>query len=1192
MDAKQFIEHIASKGLLETELLEKLRRQALQGENQWTPKQIIKFLVEQSYLTRFQAKTILTEVLADRPATPAPIDESLEFATDANGDPIDAKIADSLEGLEIEESADSDSVEVIDLEDANVVQTPAATNDVVDLGSFSDPVDPFATTITLPASQLGYAYPQSTPTGQLPTEKSAEVLTRESVGPGSLLDPEFDNTVWDSRLVIGSALVFSFLSIAAVVLYIVLANKSALKQWENAFDQYQGGSYQQALSAMESFAETFPADDKADDALSYAAMCKIHVQMIKKSDSSAQKIYEAILSGKEVPGFSAIAREELKTLLPNLADYYIGKAVVLPGVDDKRKQYELTKKTLEIFDMPGALGTERNKPAFKMRKTGIVERMSTVQRYIDRNETLELALVTITKHVHSKNTRDAFEEREELLKTYPELELDQRMRESVLAISRAEQDLVEVQPGVLNSNNDPIAVPAEHKVIVATRNGRNISGVQGYGVAVLAGGSVYGVELGTGQVQWRRHVGLQTSLYPVRVSEAGNADTIIVDEARYELVRVDTLTGEQKWRLPVGGPLTQPQVYNGMLYCNIHVKVAAATNDTDGVFVGVLLVVDMETGNVQRRIVFPMQTHVGPGFDDENGIIYQVGDHSNVYAISVDSGKCIGVYYQGHQRDQIVVPAVYAVGYVILLENGESRSRVVILKHDGEGTFTQGQENKTLSGLVTMALQVFARRLLVATNMGEIHIYEVDPNVLNPQGPLSDMTSIPGTYSDPIREYSSVGEGVLFMAGRRMVKYQVQAQLGKLQEEWIEENGDVYVGPIQRFGSIVVHVRQRQGTNAITVAGQMVDSRKPSWETDIGSSGSVMLLPSEQGLAAVTSQAGVFAVSTDADPQEVYSQGDIGDSKVGYSHSIQVQDQVVLQSLVGSDELLVFDDLAIGSQAKTVKLQGLTSAPNGAATAFNGQVLMPLADGKLAMFQLPQGTQDVVAFQPSLSAGQQVAWSSPALPSDDSDSFAILRDRKHLMRIALRPDPRVHLSKRASIEFAEPIYETIAALNRTVYVVRRAKNNDQLVGLGYQSLEELTSYNVQGRVVWGPYRVGSQVLLYTSSNLLYCFDENQRCRWATEQSNIKLLATGFVNRHTIQPVHRIGLLRFLQQRLFRWDELILTGGDGQIWRIQSVDGKTISITDLEHKITQIPVMYDRQLWVPLDNGEIRVIPLG
>jgi outer membrane protein assembly factor BamB len=100
--------------------------------------------------------------------------------------------------------------------------------------------------------------------------------------------------------------------------------------------------------------------------------------------------------------------------------------------------------------------------------------------------------------------------------------------------------------------------------------------------------------------------------------------------------------------------------------------------------------------------------------------------------------------------------------------------------------------------------------------------------------------------------------------------------------------------------------------------------------------------------------------------------------------------------------------------------------------------------------------------------------------------------------------------------------------------------------------------------------VGSQVLLYTSSNQLYCFDQNQRCRWTTEPNNIKLLATGFVNA----------------------DELILTGGDGQIWRIQSVDGTTISITDLEHKITGAPVMYDRQLWVPLDSGELRAIPLG
>mgnify|MGYP006090389453 FL=1 len=1168
MDAKQFIEHIASKGLLETELLDKLRRQALQGENQWSPKQIIKFLVEQSYLTRFQAKTILTEVLAERPAEPTTVDESLEFATDANGDPIDrdAKIADSLEGLEIEESSDSESVEVIDLEDANVAQTPAVASNVVDLGAFSGstaPVDPFAAAATtLPNSQ-------APATGESIAAESEEVLASESDGPNSLLDPEFDNTVWDSRLVIGSALVFSFLSIAAVVLYIVLANKSALKQWENAFDQYEGGSYQQALSAMESFSETFPADDKADDALSYAAMCKIHVQMTKIGDSSADKIYEAILSGKEVPGFSAIAREELKTELPKLAEYYINKAVALPGVDDKRRQYELTQKSLDIIDMPGALGTERNTPTFKTRLTSIKERMSTVRRYIDRSETLDKALAEIDKDVQAGNTRDAFVERDKLLQTYPELEMDQQMQEKVLTISRAEQDLVAVHSGVLKSNNDAIEVPAEHKVIVATRNGRNISGVQGYSVAVLAGGSVYGVELATGQVQWRRHVGLQTSLNPVRVSEAGNADTIIVDEGRYELVRVDTATGEQKWRLPVGGKLTQPQVNNGMLYCNIHVKVASA-DDTDGGFVSALLVVDMETGNVQSRIVFPMQTHVGPGFDDENGIIYQIGDHSNLYAISAKSGKCIGVYFQGHQRDSIVVPAIYAVGYVILVENGRARSKVAILKHDGEGTFTQGQESKTLLGLVTMAPQVFARRIMVATNLGEIHVYDVDPNVPNPHGPMTTMDTIPGTYSDPIREYSLAGEGVLFMAGRRLVKYEVQAQLGKLREDWIEEKGDVYVGPIQRFGSVVIHVRQRQGTNAITVAGQLVDSRSPSWETDIGSSGSVMLLPSKQGLAAVTSQAGVFAVRNDDDPQEVYSQGDIVGSKIGYSHAIQVQDHVVLQSLVGNDELLVFDELSIDSQATAVKLQGLTSAPSGAATSFNGQVLMPLQDGKLAMFQIPQGTQDVVAYQPTLSAGQRVAWSSPALPSDDSDSFVILRDRKNLMRIALRQDPVDHLSKRASTEFAEPVYETIAALKNTVFVVRRAENNDQVVGLGYQSLEELTSYNVQGRVIWGPYRFGSQVLLYTSSNQLYCFDQNQSCRWTTEQNNIKLLATGFVND----------------------DELILTGGDGQIWRIQLVDGTTISITDLEHKITRLPVMYDRQLWVPLDNGEIRVIPLG
>ena len=1168
MNATEFLDHIASKDLLDTELLEKLRRQALEGEKKWSPEQIVKFLVDQGYLTRFQAKTVLTEVLEER----QPVEESLGFA-------------DSVEGLSIAEDNADDSAEVIDLEDANIENEPATPDapadvaaeslatDVVDLSSFSSlnapagPLDPSALAPPGPAQGLTQ-HPAQEP------ESGGDDMLDQTHAPESLLDPEFDNTVWDSRLVIGSALIFGFLSIAAVVLYIVLANKSAQKQWENALAKYEGGSYQQALSSMESFAETFPTDDNADSAKAYVAMCKIHVQLTNIRKDSAGKVRDAILNGKEVPGFSAIARDELKVLLPRLAENYVEQAVRMPGVDDKQEFWDLTNDTLEIIDMPGALGTAKNEQAIKNRLADINERMSTVKRYIDRNGRLETVLKSIENLVEKGDTRSAFIERHDLLQTYPELESDERMQQSVLKISKAEQGLVRVSTGTRKSNNDAIEIPPEHKVIVATRNGQRISGVQGYSVAVLAGGSVYGIELGSGRVNWRRHVGLQTALTPIRVSDEGNADTILVDESRYELVRVDTLTGEQKWRLPIGSPMTQPKIYNGQLYCNIHQSTEPADGEDgsggNSELTGVLLVVNVDSGHVERNIRYPMGTHVGPGFDDENGIIYQIGDHSNLYAIAADSGECVGVYYQGHGQDSIVVPAVFAVGYIILVENGVTRAEVSIVKHDGKGTFSQGQEKMPLSGLVTMNPRVFGRRLLVATNLGEIHVYDVDPNLSNPRGPVAIMASIPGAYTDPIREYSLAGEGVLYMAGRRLVKYQVQAQLGELKEEWIDENGDVYVAPIQRFGNIVVHVRQRQGTNAITVAGQTVDARNPSWQTDIGSASNVMLLPDGDQLAAVTSRAGVFAVEQGETPKEIFSETPAIQGSLGYSHAIRVIGEIVLQSLTGSHRLLVLDSLAAGSTSRAVELQDLTAAPHGAGVTFQDQILMSLADGKLAMFQIPSGNQGVVAYQPTLRAGEQINWSEPSLPADDSDSFVILRDRRTLLRIQIQGKPIPHLSAQATLEFEEPVYQTIASAAGSVYVIRRTPQNDIVVGLDYETLAEQSRQPVHGRVVWGPFRVGENVLVYTSASRLYCFGTSQELSWISDSEQIKPIGKGFsVDGH-----------------------YLLVGANGTIWKVRAEDGATQSAVPLGQKITGMPVLFQGKIWVPTSKGGLRPVPLG
>ena len=48
------------------------------------------------------------------------------------------------------------------------------------------------------------------------------------------------------------------------------------------------------------------------------------------------------------------------------------------------------------------------------------------------------------------------------------------------------------------------------------------------------------------------------------------------------------------------------------------------------------------------------------------------------------------------------------------------------------------------------------------------------------------------------------------MANNRFTKYQVQATSGKLPAEWVLDEQDVYVAPLQLVRDVVIHVRRRQ----------------------------------------------------------------------------------------------------------------------------------------------------------------------------------------------------------------------------------------------------------------------------------------------------------------------------------------------------------------------------------------------
>tara|TARA_Y100001934_G_scaffold208618_1_gene246782 strand:- start:817 stop:1290 length:474 start_codon:yes stop_codon:yes gene_type:complete len=147
--------------------------------------------------------------------------------------------------------------------------------------------------------------------------------------------------------------------------------------------------------------------------------------------------------------------------------------------------------------------------------------------------------------------------------------------------------------------------------------------------------------------------------------------------------------------------------------------------------------------------------------------------------------------------------------------------------------------------------------------------------------------------------------------------------------------------------------------------------------------------------------------------------------------------------------------------------------------------------------------------------------------------------------------------------FDAPVYNQVAATGETAYLIRRGRDNDEIVGVSYDKLDERSSQEVSGRVVWGPYRLGNIVLVYTSGSRLYGFGPQQELLWRSDQQ---------VDLTPVGGGLQIG------------DQILVTGLDGTLWRVNAADGTTISEVNLNKRVIGTPFVVSEEVWIPTESG--------
>jgi outer membrane protein assembly factor BamB/TolA-binding protein len=1152
MSAKKLVQLLQDAGLLEESVVAGLRKQIV--DRKPTAEAIAKALVDRRLLTRFQATKFIAEATAEleakkderaakkkeKPSAPPP-DEDLGLA------PLDDDEENEL--LQAPPAKALEKDEVVMLEDAGDSLTP-----VEDAGAALTPVgDPAGLSpieSTAPSSQLEEL------------SDSADSDPFGDLGQANVRMPRLPKkkgNVWETKLIFGGGMALILLVIVGAVLYVNLTKTPAIEMWDAAMEDYRSESYSQAQATLEEFLEAYPEDEHASETRVRIAICKIRTVLSdpQKGLDRANSELAAIEPEDSFP----LARDELPTILIEIPEGFVRRA---KGADDMKLKEELVAKAesgMELVNNPNYVPSSR-RSAIQDRVSRAVEDINLVHRDIDQDRDLATAINDIDSAATSNQTVRAYQIFKDLLRKYPALARDGGLLDAVRKVTEKELALVRVVEEPLEALTTDTPRTSDFRVVLASRKGDGASRLENRVAAIQTKGSVYALAAGTGGILWSRFVGHGTQVHPVRVSSQADADLLIVDGHRHDLLRVTPLDGKVVWRLPIGEPFATPVSTGRMIYVS-----------TES---GKLREIDPETGTSSRYVEIPQMLTVPPTAAPNRPLLFQVGQHSNLYVINSQTLECQDVFYLGHKDGTVDVPALVHSGHVFVAVNATSdRAELLTLAMNAEGEATAvetAQKPIRLRGNVSGPLQLYGRRLMSVTDRGEVLVFDID---VNKDPPISPAATLAPTRQSPVAAFPLTDASSLWIADDRLTKYRVQVTTKQINRQDITNTGDTFVAPLQLFGDVLVYAARPRDSSGIEVAAVHIDSpRQTLWETKLGvPAGRVAVDEQTRVIHVISAAASLFKIDSEVlksgfnDQPESTAPAASGASS--FTEQIELSDgRIAFFNPATPADLLIYLPNEARRKLRVVSLQlpegDVTAAPVG----FQGGLLVPMSNGDVLLIDPQTGKSLMKPFQPRLEPGDTLNWQRPAVVGESGDEFVIADDRGNVYRVGVKEQ---HLAEIARNKLDVIVDSPLAAVGDTVYGIARGSGTDVVLALEFDELKLAKEFDLQGsRVTWGPLTVGEAVLLVTDDRQLHAFGAEQKERWQNP-------ATAYGKPAGLPLVNK--------------EDYVFAALNGAIWSVSSSSGQALKKSELGEPLGSGPVAFGNRLLLCGNDGSVHVVAM-
>lgn len=972
--------------------------------------------------------------------------------------------------------------------------------------------------------------------------------------------------VWDSPLLLVGGGVLLILILMFVALVIAVPLQSGDEALRLANEDYRNGSYHQAITKYNQYLKKFtnhPGVSLARVKCGLAQLRQVTPKGTRDWSAAlevANKVLRQIAEEKEFKQ----AQGDLSAILLTIAQGLAAQARQDPNPESVKK----TRETL-------ALMREYVPPSMlRGREISEVEAsLALTEREIARGDRLAQAISEMKQAVGEGNTQQAYTIRKALLKEYPLLAENDQLGQVLLEVSRAQQKAVKIVEKQQPAETGEPATPPPTTVALARRTTTaNAPEVAGHVVFAVAGGAAYGLDAATGKVRWQRFVGFDSQgqspgLPLTPISPEPGSDVLLVDSVRNELLRLEAASGRPRWRHAIGEPLdAHPVVAGG--------QVLVATRS------GRLVRIDAAGGSSSGYVQLPQGLRVAPLVDPRRSLIFQVADHSNLFVLALADGQCKQVVHLGHELGSITAPPAIVSRFLLIAVNDRARDsslRVLSIEEGEQGPSLNPVQEIRLRGHVDVPPSVDGRRgrVLVATDLGAVHLFEISGT--DAKRPLRAAAAATPASDGHLIRFPLMQADHVWIAGAELTKYSIELSRRRLVPKWTGLQSGAGQQPLVAIGRVIFHVRREFAVRGVLVSAVEMDQGRRLWETHLAAplAAEPIVDPAGSKITAVSSLGGVYRVDAaglkaqrvldqpDMAPQPAPSNGETQSAppleRQPVGHVIRFDGGLLAMTAgEGSDRIAVFDPGQQQERFRWLQLPDTLACP---PIAFAGGLLAPCKVGQVYLIDPRNGSKQTEPFQPWLEGGVHIPW---RLPADAGKNGVVLADgRTRLYRVEIEAQPKPHLVARDQQELSQPIVSPVAVVGDVAYAV------DAVGALCVFKLPELTPAKDQqqvlsGRCVWGPRRVGGQVILATDDGQLLCLDGSGELRWRVKLPYGPLAGT---------PLE-LG------------DHYILAATGGVVWRVDAESGKELGKIETGRPLGTGAVLLGRQLLLGGRDGSL------